>query len=211
MNAFNNDLDTAWLIQQLRRASTPVDAVQLIEALTTKKTTAGDGEEIIAVLIEMLSHHHPSVPAAAVEGLVQLALDSVEPLIAAYHASVDHGLQAYIVQALAKIGDGRSLDLLLEVVGVEVANHCQGNVRRVAARGLGRIGSTANDPEVVKGAIAKLTWTLQKTEDWALRYAAVVSLQEIATLDANAALEIAATKESDSVVRVRIKTALDLL
>lgn len=211
MNAFNNDLDTAWLIQQLRRASTPVDAVQLIEALAAKKTTAGDGEEIIAVLIEMLSHHHPSVPAAAVEGLVQLALDSVEPLIAAYHASVDHGLQAYIVQALAKIGDAKALDLLLEVVGVEVANHCQGNVRRVAARGLGRIGSTANDPEVVKGAIAKLTWTLQKTEDWALRYAAVVSLQEIATLDANAALEIAATKESDSVVRVRIKTALDLL
>ncbi|MBD2179754.1 HEAT repeat domain-containing protein [Planktothrix sp. FACHB-1355] len=216
MNALNinnsegsRDLDIAWLIQQLRRASTPTDTVSLIQTLSARKTTVENTEEIIAAFIEILSHHHPSVPAAAVEGLVKLAPHSVEPLIAAFRASADHGLQAYIVQALAKIGDGRALDLLLEVVGVEVANHCQGNVRRVAARGLGRIGSTSGDLEMIKRAIEKLTWALLKTEDWALRYAATVSLQEIATVEAIASLQQALTQEQDNTVQTRIKTALE--
>ncbi len=205
------DLDTAWAIEQLRRASTPTDAVKLIQTISSKNLTAADRNDIITVLIENLSHHHPTVPAAAVEALTKLAPESVEPLIAAFHASKDHGLQAYIVQTLAKIGDGRALDLLLEVIGVAVANHCQGNVRRVAARGLAPIATNSNNPEVIQRILEKLTWALEKTEDWALRYAAAVSLQEIATIDAIAALQKAAIEERDSVVQVRIKTALESL
>lgn len=196
-------LDTAELIDQLDHAVTTTEAVTLIQALTAKRTKTA-----IAPLMQMLHHHHRAVSTAAIEGLVQLAPDSVEPLITAFQVSKDHGVQASIVQALAWIGDARALDLLIEVIGVEVANHCQGNVRRVAARGLGKIGRMS-DSYTMSRAVEKLTWALFNAADWALRYAAVVSLEEIATTEAIALLQQALIQESDLVVQERLKTALD--
>jgi len=202
----SSDLDTATLVQQLHQSATPTEVIAVIQELAKSgKSTA------IPPLIEALSHHHPSVPINAVEALVQFAPNSVEPLITAFRVSRDHGVQAYIVQALAQIGDSRSLELLVEVVGVEVANHCQGNVRRVAARGLGKIGATANNSQMTRQAVAKLTWAVLKAEDWVLRYASVVSLQEIATIEAQAALQQVLTQEREKVVLARIATALEAL
>lgn len=198
-----NQLTDIELIEQLNSAVSTAETVKLIQFLATRRTSAA-----IAPLMQMLHHHNIAVASAAVEGLVQLAPDSVEPLITAFGATKDHGVQALIVQALAKIGDIRALDLLIEVVGVEVANHCQGNVRRVAARGLGQIGIWG-ELEAIDRAVEKLTWALFNTQDWALRYAAVVSLQEIATTEAISALQQALTQESEAVVRERIKTALE--
>jgi bilin biosynthesis PecF protein len=201
-----SDLETVALVQQLQQSVTPTEVIAVIQNLAkSEKRTA------IPPLIEALSHQHPSVPIKAVEALVQLAPDSVEPLIAAFCVSRDHGVQAYIVQALAQIGDSRSLELLVEVVGVEVANHCQGNVRRVAARGLGKIGATVNNPQITQQAVDKLTWAVLKAEDWALRYASAVSLQEIATIEAQTALQQALTQEREKVVQARINTALEAL
>lgn len=202
----STNLNPVELIKQLHLSATPTDAVAAIKTLVNTGTKAA-----IPALIDVLSHHHPSVSAAAVEGLVKLAPDSVEPLITAWDASSDHGTQAYIVQALAQIADSRALELLIEVVGVDVANHCQGNVRRVAARGLGKIGSQANESLVTQQAVEKLIWALLNAEDWALRYAAVVSLQEIATPEARSALQQALTQERDKVVFSRINTALEQL
>ncbi len=201
-DGFSN-LDTAELIDQLHKAVTPTETVTVIQVLTTRRTS-----EAIAPLIQTLHHHNPIVLAATVEALVQLAPNTVEPLITAFQASKDHGIQAFIVQALARISDTRALDLLIEVVGVEVANHCQGNVRRVAARGLGKIGRMS-DSLTRHRAVEKLTWALFNAADWALRYAAVVSLQEIATAEAFAALQQALTQEPDNVIQLRIKTALE--
>jgi bilin biosynthesis PecF protein len=198
-----NNINESGLIEQLNSAIATTEIVNLVQTLATNKIKIA-----IAPLIQMLHHHNPSVSAAAVAGLVQLAPDSVEPLIAAFHACKDHGIQAYIVQALAQIGDARGLDLLIEVVGIEVANHCQGNVRRVAARGLGKIG-TINHSQTRQKAIAKLTWALLKPQDWALRYAAVVSLEEIATEATITTLQQALNQEIDKIVQLRIKTALD--
>lgn len=61
-------------IEQLR-CSTPSKAVTAIEAIVATGTQAA-----IPTLIAALSHHHPSVWAAATSGLVQLAPVSVEPL-----------------------------------------------------------------------------------------------------------------------------------
>ena len=198
----SGNLDAAELIDQLNHTATPTEVVTLIQSLATKRTS-----EAIATLLQMLHHHHRAVSSAAVDGLVQLAPLSVEPLISAFLSCKDHGVQAYIVQALARIGDARALDLLIEVVGIEVANHCQGNVRRVAARGLGKIGKK-HDPQTRHLAVEKLTWALFEAEDWALRYAAVVSLEEIATMSVFATLQEALTQEPDKVVQLRIKTAL---
>lgn len=197
-----------WM-HRFHRAGTPSEAVAAIKVLVSNARGAKDS--VIAVLIEALSHYHVAISTAAVEGLVQLAPDSVEPLIAAFKRSGDQGVQAYIIQALARIGDPRAVELLAEVVGVSVANHCQGNVRRVAARGLGRIGSLAKDSKIVGQVVEKLTWALVNPEDWALRYAAAVSLEEIAIPDLITPLEQALDRESDRVVRVRIKTAIEQL
>ena len=203
-NSSFDKLDTVELLDRLNRAVTPLEAIPLIDTLSSRKTF-----EAIAPLIQKLQHHHPAISSAAVEGLVQFGKESVEPLIKAFLSCKDHGVQAYIVQALARIGDVRSLDLLIEVVGVEVANHCQGNVRRMAARGLGKIGSTSDDSSIINRCIEKLSWALLNVEDWALRYAAVVSLQEIATSDTKAIAEQALNKESDRVVKLRCQTALE--
>jgi phycoerythrocyanin alpha-cysteine-84 phycoviolobilin lyase/isomerase subunit PecF len=191
--------DTKQLILQLNQAATAQDAIALINAIACCGTRE---PEAIAALIAALSHHHPSVGAAAVEVLVKLAPATVEPLITAFDDSTDQGLQAYIIQALAQIGDSRAIAVLAEVVGTEVANHCQGNVRRIAARGLGKMGNLGLD---------KLTWALLTPEDWGLRYAAAVSLQDIATSEAKAALKQAIAQESDQVVKQRIKAALELI
>ena len=163
----------------------------------------------INAFIDSLKHHNPRVSAAAVEVLVESAPVTVQPLIDAFYNSTDQSIQAYIVQTLARIGNPEALDLLVEVVGTEVANHCQGNVRRIAARGLGRIGSTSNNPQIIHRAEQKLIWALLNPEDWGLRYAAAVALQEIATPDANIALHQALKQEADKIVRSRILAAVD--
>ena len=164
---------------------------------------------VIHTFIESLKHHNRGVSSAAVERLIEFAPATVEPLIDAFHNSTDQSIQAYIIQALAQIGNSEAIDLLAEVIGTEVANHCQGNVRRIAARGLGNIGSTSNNPEIINRVLEKLIWALLNPQDWGLRYAAAVSLQQIATPAANIALQQALNRENDKVVRSRIAAAVN--
>ncbi|MCX7592808.1 MAG: HEAT repeat domain-containing protein [Fischerella sp.] len=198
--------DSEQLVSQLNRSSSPTDVISAIADISVGENA---DTAAISALIQALSNHHPAVATAAIEALVKLAPATVEPLITAYRNSTDQGLQAHIIQALAQIGDDRAFDVLAEVVGTAVANHCQGNVRRVAARGLGKIGSTTDDPETIRLAVEKLTWALLTPEDWGLRYAAAVSLQEIATPEAKAALQVGLNQEADRVVRSRISTAVE--
>jgi phycoerythrocyanin alpha-cysteine-84 phycoviolobilin lyase/isomerase subunit PecF len=205
MNTFKCQDTERWILQ-LNHPSSPTDAISAIQAVSNDKPS----EATICALIQVLNCHYPSVCTVAVEVLVKLAPATVEPLIFAYRNSTDQGLQAYIIQALAQIGDLRATDLLAEVVGTAVANHCQGNVRRIAARGLGRIGSIhSHNREIVQCAVEKLTWALLTPEDWGLRYAAAVSLQEIATPEVLSVLQVAQNQESDRVVRSRIAIALE--
>ena len=132
----------------------------------------------------------------------------VESLIAYYHTCIDQNEQARIISILAELGDDLAIDLLVDVVGVEVANHCQGNVRRVAARGLEKMVISTTDSEKRQKAIDKLSWALLNAEDWALRYAAAVSLGAIATVEINTILYQAMTQESDRVVKERIQMIL---
>lgn len=147
------------------------------------------------------------------ESLSSNNLDLVESLLCDFQECKDQNQQAQIVSKLANLGDDRALDLLVTMVGVEIANHCQGNVRRVAARGLGKM-VTANTPFFqVKKAVDKLIWALLNTEDWALRYASALSLHEISQGNINSEINIniknnfdlALSKESDQVVLERIK------
>lgn len=172
--------------------------------------------EAIESLIGQLDQPYPAIITSVSEELINLAPDSVFPLIEAYNNSLDHVFQAKLISILAKIGDDQALDLLVEIVGVEVANHCQGNVRRVAARGLGKMVTPQTSEFKRFKAVDKLTWALLNTEDWGLRYAAALSLKEIATkhpfepitTEINKILAEAITKELDQVVQTRIKLLL---
>ncbi|BBD61072.1 bilin biosynthesis protein PecF [Nostoc sp. HK-01] len=196
------------LISQINHTGTPETVIAAITAITVSDTPE---LETINALIAVLSHHHPTVRAVAVEALVKLGNSTVKPLITAYKASCDQGLQAHIIQALAQIASPDALDILAEVLGTTVANHCQGNVRRIAARGLGNIAINSHDVEVIFSVQDKLTWALLTPEDWGLRYAAAVSLQAIPTPEAQAALQNAIAGEADQVVRSRIALALSPL
>lgn len=169
--------------------------------------------DAIESLIEQLSQPDSAIITSVSEELINLASYSVAPLIEAYHKCVDQGFQAKLISILAKIGDDQALDLLVEIVGVHIANHCQGNVRRVAARGLGKMVTPKTTEFKRLKAVNKLIWALLNTEDWGLRYAAALSLKEIATKhpfapianDINRSLEDAIAQESDPVVQTRIK------
>ena len=50
---------------------------------------------------------------------------------------------------------------------------------------------------------------INQPQDWGLRYAAAISLQEIATPTAYAALQQALNHENDKVVRSRISIAIN--
>lgn len=197
----------------------------LLEPVVLEADPARDAEQndpaaadLITSLIADLRDHHPKVTKAAIDKLVQLAPRSVEPLMDAFSACLDHGIQAHIIEALAKIGDRRALDLFITIVGVEVANHCQGTIRRTAARGLGRISDQLGSEispkvieEIIRPAIVKLNWALFHAEDWALRYAAVVSLGEIAKIAPDLvtpSLENALTQEDTIVVQTRLQQAI---
>ena len=168
-------------------------------------------KDILAIdtFIESLKNHNPGLSSAGVDKLIKFAPATVQPLIDAFYDSTDQSTQAYIIQALAQIGNPKAVDLFAEVVGTEVANHCQGYVRRIAARGLGNIGSTSNNPETINRVLEKLIWALLNPQDWGLRYAAAVSLQQIATPAANTALQQALNRENDKVVRSRIAAAVN--
>jgi len=200
------------LLTQLESTVIPLEKIAIIKSL-------GDNQMIqaIPILIELLQDHHQGIVNSSAETLIQLAPESVIPLIKEYDHCIDQNVQAQIVRILANIGDDRALDLLVEVVGVEIANHCQGNVRRVAARGLGKMVTSQTEDTQITKAVEKLIWGLLNTEDWGLRYACALSLKEIAdhrisadyTNKINEIFITSLAQESDPVVRERINLLIN--
>lgn len=173
---------------------------------------------VLTTLIQLLNHPQGAIVNQVSDSLEQLGSEAVVPLLRAFEDCRDQGIQARLVQILAKIGDERALDLLVNMVGAEIANHCQGNVRRIAARGLGRILRSHPSPSQHKGAINKLIWALQNPQDWGLRYAAALSLAEIATDETLQALKTVLQQEQnypgssgcDPIVQQRIERLLSV-
>lgn len=205
-------LNTLDLLTQLESAVTPLEKVKILQSLVDNQV----GDRIIN-LIQLLQHHYPRIVNTTAETLIQLAPESVVPLITEYDQCIDQNVQAQIVRILANIGDDRALELLVEVVGVEIANHCQGNVRRVAARGLGKMVTSQTEETQIIKAVEKLIWALLNTEDWGLRYACALSLKEIADKNIseqisskiNNILALALSQETDTVVQLRIKLLIN--
>ena len=168
-------------------------------------------ERSTSKLFSALKSQHANIKAAAIKGLVKLAPAIVDSIIRVFDLDNDGDLRAGLAQVLMEIGDPRALFLLEKIIGFEIADHCQGNIRRVASRALGKIGCQTYSLEVIARVVEKLKWTLSKPDDWALRYSAAVSLGEIGNDDAILALQAAFEYESDLAVKKRIERAYSLL
>ena len=101
---------------------------------------------------------------------------------------------------------------LIDAIGVEIGNHCQGNIRRVATCALGDIDWTQQvDRQLLSITMEKLNWTLQHPDDWGLRYSACIALEGIGTSSAKALLLDSRVKEGDPLISKRIDIALSAM
>lgn len=183
-----------------------LDAVEDLAALSDERS--------IPTLIQVLGFNNPGAAVAAVEGLVQIGIPAVSPLLEKLDG-YNYGARAWAIRALAGIGDPRGQSLLLEAA----ANDFSLSVRRAAARGLGTIRwSQISDRERPEAMLRSQTILLQATQDeeWVVRYAAVVGLEALALQIAQTApiisgLQQLQAQDDTSAVQARAQWALEKL
>jgi len=165
-------------LSSLIRAVDDADSSSRLLA-AVQNLTASHLEGAIPTLIAVLSYNNPGAAVAAVDGLIQLG----EPSVAALLEQLDHHnytARAWAIRALAGIGDPRGLVTLLGVATADFAL----SVRRAAARGLGMMKWHWFPDDLLdiaqEEALEALLFVAEQDEEWVVRYAAVVGLQELA-------------------------------
>ena len=130
-----------------------LDAVEDLASLTDERS--------IPTLIQVLGFNNPGAAVAAVEGLIQIGIPAVSPLLNKLDG-YNYGARAWAIRALAGIGDPRGQFLLLDAA----ANDFSLSVRRAAARGLGTIRwADISDNERDAAMMRSQTVLLQVTND----------------------------------------------
>ncbi|QNJ09665.1 phycoerythrobilin:Cys-84 alpha-R-phycocyanin-V lyase-isomerase [Synechococcus sp. Minos11] len=105
-------------------------------------------------------------------------------LCASCMESEDQDIRAAIVQILYFMRCTQAVTVLQQVIGLEIANHCQGKIRRVALLALGKLYHDFEaGSEIRKSIQSTLHWALAEPEDWGLRYSAVMAYEEIAIIE----------------------------
>ncbi|MGD1855850.1 MAG: HEAT repeat domain-containing protein [Leptolyngbyaceae cyanobacterium] len=160
-------------LQAVNEADSAQGLLDAVEALAELNDTRA-----VPTLIQVLGFNNPGAAVAAVEGLIQIGVPAVSPILKKLDG-YNYGARAWAIRALAGIGDPRGQSLLLEAA----ANDFSLSVRRAAARGLGTI--RWQDISADKRSDAMLrsqTTLLQVTQDdeWVVRYASVVGLEALA-------------------------------
>jgi len=173
---------------------------------------AAKDADAIPTLIQVLGYNNPGAAVAAVEGLVQLGEVAVPKLLEQIDG-YNYGARAWANRALARIGDPRALNTLLEAARSDFAL----SVRRAAAKGLGSLDwSKLSEDEINTAQKQIFEVLMQVCEDpeWVVRYAAIVGLE---ALGQNAEeyrsrienrLQQLAQKDAEMAVRARSQLAL---
>ena len=126
-----------------------------------------------------------------------------------YFSETDQDIKMGLVKAITLKKDSQSEAVLIDAVGVEIGNHCQGNIRRVAACALGSAALRLHqDERNIQAILDKLAWALVEPDDWGLRYSSCLALEEINENRAINILSQACPFESDSIVNLRMQIAL---
>ncbi len=146
---------------------------------------------------------------AGIEKLI-LSADSFKiNLLDLYFSESDQDIKMGLIKVMAVLRRPLYAKAFIDAIGVEIGNHCQGSIRRVAACALGEIKwSDKGGSEALPAIIKKLGWTLQSPEDWGLRYGACLALEGIGGASSIELLIKAKTKEIDPVLSTRLEKAL---
>ncbi|ACK67054.1 HEAT domain containing protein [Rippkaea orientalis PCC 8801] len=166
--------DIQLLIQAVEKADSANDLLETVENLAEARHP-----EAIATLIQVLGYNNPGAAVAAVEGLIHLG-DLAVPILLEQIDGYNYGARAWATRALAGIGHPKALDLLIEAAKRDFAL----SVRRSAAKGLGNIRwAQLPDAEVTPAQTQALDTLITVSQDpeWVVRYAASVSLEQLAT------------------------------
>jgi phycocyanobilin lyase alpha subunit len=126
-----------------------------------------------------------------------------------YFSETDQDIKMGLIKAITLKQDSQSAAALIDAVGVEIGNHCQGNIRRVAACALGSAALKLHQGELnIQTILDKLAWALVEPDDWGLRYSSCLALEEINEDRAIKILSQACLLEPDPIVSLRMQIAL---
>lgn len=162
--------ETLELINAVEEADSSDKLLDAVRALADVRQNAA-----IETLIAALGYNNPGVAVAAVDGLIAIGEDSVEPLLQQID-DYNYGARAWSVRALAGIGDPRGLEILLTAAETDFSL----SVRRAAARGLGCIRWSNMEHNLVsenQQRVFKVLLLVSQDPEWVVRYAAVYGLQ----------------------------------
>ena len=144
-----------------------------------------------------------------IKQLITGAVDFNIDLLDLYFSESDQDITMGLIKAMAELKNPYYATALIDAIGVEIGNHCQGNIRRVAACALGDINWNAEiSTQLVHAVFNKLEWTLHSPEDWGLRYSACLALEQICSANSVALLIQAKAKETDPVLFARLEKAI---
>ena len=129
----------------------------------------------------------------------------------AYIENTDQDIRAAIVQLLYFMKCTQAAAVLQQVIGLEIANHCQGKLRRVALLALGNLYHGLEEGKETQSSIqSTLHWALTVPEDWGLRYSAVMAYEAIASakpVDFELFTEPSKSCQTDPIIGIRIAIA----
>ncbi len=196
--------DTQNLIRTIADADSSERMVSAVKNLAAAKDTAA-----IPTLIAVFGYNNPAAAVIAVKGLIELGEAAVPQLLEQID-EYNYGARAYSIRTLAAIAHPNALELLLEAAQTDFAP----SVRRAAAKGLGSLQwHKLEDSERATAQRKALSTLLSITQDadWAIRYAAVVGLQELAkipNLQPEIEAKFASMGANDAEAAVRARVAL---
>ncbi len=181
------------------------DTEEMLAAV--KKLKESQDPQALPSLIRAFGFNNPTVGEAALAAVLEFGSLAVGPLLENVDG-YDYGARAYSVRALARLGDARALDFLLQAVRSDFAP----SVRRAAVRGLGRMAPSLTG-EQLQQVLAQLTQSLSDA-DWAIRYASICALSDLAAAanpPRNTPVQTLlqqATTDSEPLIQLRAQVAL---
>ncbi len=196
--------DTQNLIRAIADADSSERMVSAVQNLVSAKDTAA-----IPSLIAVFGYNNPAAAVIAVKGLIELGEVAVPQLLEQID-EYNYGARAYSIRTLAAIAHPDALDLLLEAAETDFAP----SVRRAAAKGLGCLQwhklENSQQAAATRKALSTLL-SIAQDADWAIRYAAVVGLQELAkipSLHSEIEEKFSQMRADDRAIAVRARVAL---
>nr|WP_254217340.1 HEAT repeat domain-containing protein [Synechococcus sp. CCY 9618] len=164
------------LVDAVERADTAQDLLQATRALSGAAAPGADPAGITC-LVQVLGFNNPGAAVAAVDGLIAVGADAVEPLLQGLDEH-NYGARAWAVRALAGIGDVRGLSLLEGALGQDIGP----SVRRAAARGLGQL-RFGDLPHAERASVRERCLLAleggRADGEWVVRYAVAVALEAL--------------------------------